>query len=106
MSSGQTYTRERATDTSADIYLQRQKYFLKLTAAQFLSSRRSVATLSGGARSRVISTLARGIHVPEITVLFLCPDNSLPGPLAEAYLSHKAGSFLRAFPRGQILPAS
>lgn len=36
------------------------------------------------------------------TVLFLCPDNSLLGPLAEAYLNHRAGSLIRAFSAGTI----
>ncbi|MCX2724417.1 low molecular weight phosphatase family protein [Roseibium salinum] len=39
------------------------------------------------------------------SVLFLCPDNSLLGPLAEAYLNFKAGGLLRAFSAG-IEPAA
>ncbi len=34
------------------------------------------------------------------TVLFLCPDNSLLGPLAEAYLNARAGGLMRAFSAG------
>lgn len=37
-------------------------------------------------------------------VLFLCPDNSLLGPLAEAYLNHRARPYLRAFSAG-VVPA-
>ncbi|MEM9633596.1 MAG: ArsR family transcriptional regulator [Pseudomonadota bacterium] len=38
------------------------------------------------------------------TVLFICPDNSLLGPLAEAYLNCRASGLMRAFSAG-ILPA-
>ncbi|WP_165814732.1 ArsR family transcriptional regulator [Labrenzia sp. 011] len=34
------------------------------------------------------------------TVLFLCPDNSLLGPLAEAYLNFRGNGLLRAFSAG------
>ena len=34
------------------------------------------------------------------TVLFLCPDNSLLGPLAEAYLNFRATGLMRAFSAG------
>ncbi|WP_428649397.1 low molecular weight phosphatase family protein [Roseibium sp.] len=34
------------------------------------------------------------------SVLFLCPDNSLLGPLAEAYLNARGGGLLRAFSAG------
>lgn len=36
----------------------------------------------------------------ENTVLFACPDNSLLGPLAEAYLNARGAGFLRAFSGG------
>lgn len=39
------------------------------------------------------------------SVLFLCPDNSLLGPLAEAYLNFKASGLLRAFSAG-VEPAA
>lgn|GEM_PF-1531286 len=38
--------------------------------------------------------------VSKTTVLFLCPDNSLLGPLAEAYLNSRAGGLMRAFSAG------
>ena len=38
------------------------------------------------------------------SVLFICPDNSLLGPLAEAYLNFRAGGLMRAFSAG-IEPA-
>ncbi|MES0810247.1 ArsR family transcriptional regulator [Roseibium sp. SCPC15] len=38
------------------------------------------------------------------TVLFICPDNSLLGPLAEAYLNCRARGLMRAFSAG-ITPA-
>ncbi|MCV0428924.1 MAG: ArsR family transcriptional regulator, partial [Roseibium sp.] len=38
------------------------------------------------------------------TVLFLCPDNSLLGPLAEAYLNFRANGLMRAFSAG-LVPA-
>lgn len=34
------------------------------------------------------------------TVLFICPDNSLLGPLAESYLNFRAGGLMRAFSAG------
>ncbi len=34
------------------------------------------------------------------TVLFVCPDNSLLSPLAEAYLNFRAGGLMRAFSAG------
>jgi len=43
--------------------------------------------------------------VTKTTVLFLCPDNALLGPLAEAYLNSRGGGLLRAFSAG-IEPAS
>lgn len=39
------------------------------------------------------------------TVLFICPDNALLGPLAEAYLNFRASGLLRAFSAG-VEPAS
>jgi arsenate reductase (thioredoxin) len=46
--------------------------------------------------------LTKGILVIKTTVLFLCPDNSLLGPLAEAYMNFRAGTFLRAFSAGTV----
>lgn len=43
--------------------------------------------------------------MPKTTVLFLCPDNALLGPLAEAYLNDRAGGLMRAFSAG-VEPAS
>jgi len=43
--------------------------------------------------------------VPRTTVLFICPDNSLLSPLAEAYLNDRARGLMRAFSAG-IEPAS
>lgn len=45
------------------------------------------------------------------TVLFVCPDNALLGPLAEAYLNATSGGRLRAFsaapaPNGALHPAT
>lgn len=45
------------------------------------------------------------------TVLFVCPDNALLGPLAEAYLNATSGGRLRAFsaapvPNGTLHPAT
>ncbi len=34
------------------------------------------------------------------TVLFVCPDNALLGPLAEAYLNARSTGFVRAFSAG------
>lgn len=42
--------------------------------------------------------------MPKTTVLFVCPDNSLLSPLAEAYLNARAGGLMRAFSAG-IEPA-
>lgn len=38
-------------------------------------------------------------------ILFVCPDNALLGPLAEAYLNEKSGGLLQAFSAG-VSPAS
>lgn len=38
--------------------------------------------------------------MPRTTVLFVCPDNSLLSPLAEAYLNARAGGLMRAFSAG------
>ena len=38
--------------------------------------------------------------MPKTTVLFVCPDNSLLSPLAEAYLNFRAGGLMRAFSAG------
>jgi len=43
--------------------------------------------------------------LPRTTVLFVCPDNSLLSPLAEAYLNFRAGGLMRAFSAG-IEPAN
>ena len=43
--------------------------------------------------------------MPKTTVLFVCPDNSLLSPLAEAYLNFRAGGLMRAFSAG-IDPAA
>jgi len=43
--------------------------------------------------------------VPKTTVLFVCPDNSLLSPLAEAYLNVRASGLMRAFSAG-IEPAA
>lgn len=43
--------------------------------------------------------------MPKTTILFVCPDNSLLSPMAEAYLNVRAGGLLRAFSAG-IEPAS
>lgn len=42
--------------------------------------------------------------MPKTTVLFICPDNSLLSPLAEAYLNVRARGLMRAFSAG-IEPA-
>lgn len=38
--------------------------------------------------------------VPNTTVLFVCPDNTLLSPLAEAYLNGRANGLVRAFSAG------
>jgi arsenate reductase len=38
--------------------------------------------------------------LPNTTVLFVCPDNTLLGPLAEAYLNGRANGLIRAFSAG------
>lgn len=38
--------------------------------------------------------------MPNTTVLFVCPDNTLLGPLAEAYLNGRANGLVRAFSAG------
>ncbi|TYC79957.1 ArsR family transcriptional regulator [Stappia sp. BW2] len=43
---------------------------------------------------------AKESQVPKTTVLFVCPDNSLLSPLAEAYLNFRAGGLMRAFSAG------
>lgn len=42
--------------------------------------------------------------MPTTTVLFVCPDNSLLGQMAEAYLNFRAGGLMRAFSAG-VTPA-
>lgn len=43
--------------------------------------------------------------MPKTTVLFVCPDNSLLSPLAEAYLNDRGHGLIRAFSAG-IDPAA
>lgn len=38
--------------------------------------------------------------MPNTTILFVCPDNTLLGPLAEAYLNGRANGLIRAFSAG------
>ncbi|SHL27041.1 arsenate-mycothiol transferase ArsC [Roseibium suaedae] len=38
--------------------------------------------------------------MPEATILFVCPDNSLLGPLAEAYMNTRGRGLVRAFSAG------
>ncbi len=47
---------------------------------------------------RIIYVVLRRVDVlSNTTLLFLCPDNALLGPLAEAYLNSKANGLIRAF---------